>query len=213
MALSFRTAEPHEAAIIVANNIAMAQETEQLALPQDTVERGVAAVLSGTAHATYFLRLQGEEVVAQLMITYVSEPGQDHTARSSSSARAAAAAAPVASGSGSSACQRHPPRPPTTPSCLRSFPQEWSDWRAGVVWWIQSVYCPVQHRRQGHFKALYEHVKAEARAAGAAGLRLYADTGNARAHAAYERLGMTSHYKVSSGGLIERRACMPAGAD
>ena len=47
-------------------------------------------------------------------------------------------------------------------------------------------------------------MKQEARAAGAAGLRLYADADNARAHAAYERLGMTSHYKVGAGVQ-----CMP----
>ncbi|KAF8068388.1 hypothetical protein HT031_002077 [Scenedesmus sp. PABB004] len=73
---------------------------------------------------------------------------------------------------------------------------EWSDWRDGVVWWIQSVYVDPGHRRQGCFTQLYDHVRHAARAAGAVGLRLYADVGNARAHAAYERLGMTSHYKV-----------------
>jgi hypothetical protein len=36
---------------------------------------------------------------------------------------------------------------------------------------------------QGHFKALYNHVRDEARKAGAAGLRLYADADNTRAHA------------------------------
>eukprot|EP00878_Enallax_costatus_P018036 GHUV01018964.1.p1 GENE.GHUV01018964.1~~GHUV01018964.1.p1 ORF type:complete len:175 (+),score=19.14 GHUV01018964.1:1181-1705(+) len=66
----------------------------------------------------------------------------------------------------------------------------------GVVWWIQSVYVSPEHRQQGHFKQLYAAVRDEAQKAGAAGLRLYADDHNKRAHAAYERLGMTSHYKV-----------------
>jgi hypothetical protein len=57
-------------------------------------------VLSGEAHATYFLLEQGGAVKAQLMITY-----------------------------------------------------EWSDWRAGVVWWIQSVYVQPQHRQQVGWQA------------------------------------------------------------
>jgi GNAT superfamily N-acetyltransferase len=73
---------------------------------------------------------------------------------------------------------------------------EWSDWRANWVWWIQSVYCHPAARKQGHFKRLYAHVRAEAQAQGAAGLRLYADDGNTSAHAAYSKLGMSSHYKV-----------------
>src|SRR5712692_2270042 len=36
---------------------------------------------------------------------------------------------------------------------------EWSDWRDGVVWWIQSVYVRPEHRRQGIYAGLYEHVK------------------------------------------------------
>ncbi|GLC46901.1 hypothetical protein PLESTF_000899700 [Pleodorina starrii] len=73
---------------------------------------------------------------------------------------------------------------------------EWSDWRASNVWWIQSVYVQPEHRRRGYFKALYDHVRREAQAEGAAGLRLYADVENTRAHTAYEGLGMRSHYKV-----------------
>lgn len=68
--------------------------------------------------------------------------------------------------------------------------------RACSVWWIQSVYVLPGHRRRGHFGALYRHVRDAARAAGAAGLRLYADDGNDKAHAVYRRLGMSSHYRV-----------------
>src|SRR5262245_5068664 len=35
---------------------------------------------------------------------------------------------------------------------------EWSDWRNGWVWWIQSVYVRADARRRGVFRALYEHV-------------------------------------------------------
>src|SRR3982751_724687 len=44
---------------------------------------------------------------------------------------------------------------------------EWSDWRNGDLWWIQSVYVEQDFRRRGVFRALYEHVIAQARAAGA----------------------------------------------
>ena len=69
---------------------------------------------------------------------------------------------------------------------------EWSDWRNGMLWWIQSVYVAPGHRRRGVFTALYRHVKQQAQDSGdAAGLRLYVEQGNARAQATYESLGMS----------------------
>ena len=76
--------------------------------------------------------------------------------------------------------------------------KEWSDWRCSCIWWIQSVYVSPGHRRKGMFSLLYSHVKSTALAAQACGLRLYADDQNSKAHATYEELGMTSHYKVGS---------------
>lgn len=74
---------------------------------------------------------------------------------------------------------------------------EWSDWRNADIWWIQSVYVTPEARRTGIFSALYEHVKTEAREAGACGLRLYAENANHRAHKTYEALGMEGgHYAV-----------------
>ena len=74
---------------------------------------------------------------------------------------------------------------------------EWSDWRDGRVWWLQSVYCAPDHRRRGVFKMIYDFIKNEAKRQGARGLRLYADTTNDRAHSVYEALGMkTGHYQV-----------------
>lgn len=67
---------------------------------------------------------------------------------------------------------------------------EWSDWRNGDVWWIQSVYTRADHRGQGVFRALYQHVQNAARQAGAAGLRLYVERENAAAQATYRKLGM-----------------------
>ena len=72
---------------------------------------------------------------------------------------------------------------------------EWSDWRCGDFWWVQSVYVVPEARRSGVFRALYAHVKAMARGAGAVGLRLYVETENERAQATYIGLGMARcHY-------------------
>ncbi len=69
--------------------------------------------------------------------------------------------------------------------------REWSDWRNGDWWWIQSVYVPPEHRRQGVFAALYRHVEALARATpGVVGLRLYVERENANAQRTYAALGM-----------------------
>lgn len=68
---------------------------------------------------------------------------------------------------------------------------EWSDWRNGTFWWIQSVYTVPQYRGQGVFKALYRHVDGLARKdASVCGLRLYVEQENGRAQATYERCGM-----------------------
>ncbi|MGN6512885.1 MAG: GNAT family N-acetyltransferase [Lysobacteraceae bacterium] len=68
---------------------------------------------------------------------------------------------------------------------------EWSDWRNGDWWWIQSVYVAEDHRRRGVYAALYRHVEALARATpGVVGLRLYVERGNAAARRTYAALGM-----------------------
>lgn len=72
---------------------------------------------------------------------------------------------------------------------------EWSDWRCGDFWWIQSVYVIPAARRGGVFRALYAAVEQRAAAAGAVGLRLYVETENQRAQATYADLGMQRcHY-------------------
>jgi GNAT superfamily N-acetyltransferase len=82
--------------------------------------------------------------------------------------------------------------------------REWSDWRDGDWWWIQSVYVRPQDRRHGVFAALYRHVEAEARATdGVIGLRLYVEWANERAQATYARLGMEQeHYHMFSTGFV-----------
>jgi GNAT superfamily N-acetyltransferase len=69
---------------------------------------------------------------------------------------------------------------------------EWSDWRNGNMWWIQSVYVIESMRRNGVFSALYRHVEELARQDPACcGLRLYVERDNERAQATYIALGMT----------------------
>lgn len=68
---------------------------------------------------------------------------------------------------------------------------EWSDWRSGLFWWIQSVYVHPPHRRQGIFRRLYGQVETLARQRGdVCGLRLYVEKDNAPAQATYRTLGM-----------------------
>lgn len=77
---------------------------------------------------------------------------------------------------------------------------ELTDWRDGVLWWIQSVYVEEAFRRQGVFRALFQHIEREARAsADVRGIRLYVDDENHRAWRTYESLGL----KPSGHSLLE----------
>ena len=68
---------------------------------------------------------------------------------------------------------------------------EWSDWRNGWFWWIQSVYVRPDARRGGVFRALFADVVARAAAdPGVIGVRLYMEHDNARARQTYLSLGM-----------------------
>ncbi len=68
---------------------------------------------------------------------------------------------------------------------------EWSDWRNGYFWWIQSVYVHKEYRGQGIFQALYQYVKGLAENdAQVCGLRLYVEGANTAAQKAYEKIGM-----------------------
>jgi GNAT superfamily N-acetyltransferase len=75
---------------------------------------------------------------------------------------------------------------------------EWSDWRDGAFWWIQSVYVRPEARRAGVFRALFAKVSEEARRRDdVCGLRLYVDRANRRAKAVYSALGMApAHYDL-----------------
>ncbi len=86
---------------------------------------------------------------------------------------------------------------------------EWSDWRNGTFWWIQSVYVAPAARRRGVYRALYSRVLELARdEGGVCGVRLYVERHNATAMATYRGLGM----KASPYEMFELELDSPPGA-
>lgn len=81
--------------------------------------------------------------------------------------------------------------------------REWSDWRNGDWWWLQSVHVLPEARRSGVYRALHAEVERRARSApGVVGLRLYVERDNVRAQATYRSLGMhEAVYRVYEQGL------------
>ena len=68
---------------------------------------------------------------------------------------------------------------------------EWSDWRNGVFWWIQSVYVKKEFRAKKIFSSLYHHIHSMAKGQpNICGIRLYVEKENELAHTIYEKLGM-----------------------
>jgi GNAT superfamily N-acetyltransferase len=143
--MTYREANVTDRDTIVDFQIAMARETEDVALDRDVCTRGAQAVFDDPSHGRYFVAEEDGRVVASLLIT-----------------------------------------------------DEWSDWRNGVVWWIQSVYVRPENRRQRIYAGLYEHVKRIVDSdAHVRGIRLYVDRRNVAAQHVYTRLGMNGeHYQV-----------------
>ena len=137
-AIHIRRATPADFAFIVESNIAMAQETEGLALDEARVRAGVEAALANDSLGFYLVAEIEGNSAGQLMVTY-----------------------------------------------------EWSDWRNGLWWWIQSVYVRPEHRRKRVYTALHRHVAEAAQAeGGVCGIRLYVEQDNTTAQQVYESLDM-----------------------
>ncbi|MDH5429530.1 MAG: GNAT family N-acetyltransferase [Nitrospirota bacterium] len=68
---------------------------------------------------------------------------------------------------------------------------EWSDWRNGHFWWLQSLYVAKPYRQQGVFRQLYQYVyeQAQTNAEKVCGFRLYVERDNHEAHEAYAHIG------------------------
>ncbi|MDA3907172.1 MAG: GNAT family N-acetyltransferase [Bacteroidales bacterium] len=75
---------------------------------------------------------------------------------------------------------------------------EWSDWRNGMVYWIQSVYVKENFRRLGIYRKMYTHIQDLVnKAENVRGIRLYVDKTNIRAQKTYENTGMNGeHYQL-----------------
>lgn len=68
---------------------------------------------------------------------------------------------------------------------------EFTDWRCGVLWWLQSVFVDPDYRRRGVFRAMYRHIETLARSTQRVrGLRLYVKHDNTKAQGTYAALGM-----------------------
>ncbi len=76
--------------------------------------------------------------------------------------------------------------------------KEWSDWRNGDFWWIQSVYVDPEHRRRGVYRRMYAYLRTlAARGRAVVGFRLYVEQNNRRAQSTYRASGMKrTHYLV-----------------
>jgi hypothetical protein len=75
---------------------------------------------------------------------------------------------------------------------------EWSDWRNGMVWWLQSVYVVDSYRNKKVFNTMFSNIQRMINADSTIlGLRLYVDKTNSIAQKVYSRLGMNGdHYTV-----------------
>lgn len=143
--ITVREASIKYAVGIAGFQLAMAMETENLKLDRDIVQSGVQSVFNEPGKGRYFVALDGDKLIASLMITY-----------------------------------------------------EWSDWRNGNVYWIQSVYVLPEYRGKGVFKKMYLHIKnLVLNDPALCGIRLYVDKTNHNAQKVYEKIGMDgSHYQL-----------------
>jgi ribosomal protein S18 acetylase RimI-like enzyme len=68
---------------------------------------------------------------------------------------------------------------------------EWSDWRNGVFWWVQSVYVAPDWRRRGVYRAMHDYTMTQAQAdPQVCGVRLYVEQENRTAQIVYQRVGL-----------------------
>ena len=143
--IAIRMATKADLEVLVRFQIAMASESEDKGLDENTLRQGIATVLSSEDRALYILAEIAGKPAGTLMLTW-----------------------------------------------------EWSDWRNGRFWWIQSVYVTPAHRRLGVYSAMHHHVLSLAsKDPMAAGIRLYVEKDNNDAQATYRQLGMIeTHYRL-----------------
>ncbi len=85
----------------------------------------------------------------------------------------------------------------TVRACLL-ITYEWSDWRNGLFFWIQSVFVQKEYREKGLYKMMYEFIKTQVDNSNEiVGIRLYVDNDNLPAQKVYSKLGMgKSNYQL-----------------
>lgn len=82
---------------------------------------------------------------------------------------------------------------------------EWTDWRNGIFWWVQSVYVKKEFRRKGIYSKMYQWVKEQVQNEKEVfGFRLYVEKENKVAQKTYESLGMKETvYKLYEEPLLK----------
>ncbi|MEM7100375.1 MAG: GNAT family N-acetyltransferase [Pseudomonadota bacterium] len=145
MNIAVRQATAQDVDFILACNIAMAQETEDVGIAPTTLEAGIRYLLDSPSEGFYLIAEQDQAPVGTLMVTF-----------------------------------------------------EWSDWRNGRFWWIQSVYVVPEARRKRAYAAMHEQVLQSARKDHqSCGIRLYVEKDNTIAMQTYRNLGMhETHYRL-----------------
>ncbi len=143
--MKIRKASSKDKMFIVASQVRMAQESEELSLDEKIVGKGVEHILTNPEIGFYLIAEDGEQACACLLVL-----------------------------------------------------KEWSDWRAGNVLWIHSVFVLKPHRKKGVFSKMYQTLKNDViQDDELQGLRLYVDKTNLNAIKVYEKLGMNSeHYHM-----------------
>ena len=92
---------------------------------------------------------------------------------------------------------------------------EWSDWRNGHFWWLQSLYVDQHYRQQGVFRQLYEYVYEQAQTSSGqvCGFRLYVERDNHQAHQAYAHIGFQeTAYQMHEIDFSEQHVSSPTSA-
>jgi GNAT superfamily N-acetyltransferase len=91
---------------------------------------------------------------------------------------------------------------------------EWSDWRNGNIWWLQSVYVRPDNRGAGVFRKLLDFVRSQAEATPhVCGIRLYVHRENQAARKTYVRLGfLATEYEIQELELRRSTAIKPGAS-
>lgn len=185
MSFEIRRGTRDDIATIVKFNCSLARESESIELDPLTVLAGVQAVMEDASKGFYL-------VAEAPPVTAESDP----------LAAMMLGDATFSAGDGGGPSRSDD----LVPVGQLMVTYEWSDWRCGDFWWIQSVWVEKDFRRRGIFGAMLERVKEDVgKRVDVAGLRLYTAPGNKGAHAAYARLGMKSgRYVVFESEIKER---------